>query len=576
MHQPCSHSSPSTGRGILRVCIKITDTTDESVYEQSDAVFTIIQPSITVTSPNGGEDWGVATDQSIAWTANYSGSVNIEYSSDGGSSWLAVVSSISSQAGSVSWTVPDTPSNTCYVRITDASNSAVTDQGDSPFRISSPEINVSTQTVEIGDVDVGTIGTGTFVITNEGNAPLVVSSISSNNTVFTIDPSTSTLNESQQQTITVTFTPVEMGSQSATITIDSDDSDEVSLTVNVSGTGLAPEITLSETSVSIGDVDVGSSGTGTFVITNEGNKTLTVSSISSDNEVFTVDIPSASINAGQSQTVTVTFSPSERGEQSAIITVESDDSDEGSFTVQVTGTGHSPEISLSTTSLSLGDVNTGSSVNGMFTISNEGNSPLNVSSISSDNSSFTVNPSSATVNAGQSTTVTVTFSPDVMGEHGAAITIVSNSDEGSLTVQVNGTGRSSEMSVSSTSIAFGDIDVGSDSTLTFDIINNGNAHLLVTSISSDNPVYTITPSSVTVNAGQSTTITVTFSPQEKGEQSGIITIVNEGKTLTVQVNGIGRATEISLSNTSLAFGNVDAGRSATAAFDISNNGNAPL
>jgi YD repeat-containing protein len=48
----------------------------------------ILPPSITITSPNGGENWGYGTIQNITWTSTgIVGNVNIEYSTDNGSNY---------------------------------------------------------------------------------------------------------------------------------------------------------------------------------------------------------------------------------------------------------------------------------------------------------------------------------------------------------------------------------------------------------------------------------------------------------------------------------------------------------
>jgi hypothetical protein len=89
--------------------------------DESDAVFAIVQPSpgeITVTSPNGGESWAVDSLQEITWTS--SGEINnviLEYSTDSGEQWL-LIDTVSASGGRYAWTVPDTPSNTCLIRIT--------------------------------------------------------------------------------------------------------------------------------------------------------------------------------------------------------------------------------------------------------------------------------------------------------------------------------------------------------------------------------------------------------------------------------------------------------------------------
>ena len=123
--------------------VRVTDS-DGSPADESDAVFTISTgESLTVTAPNGGEDWEVGTVQNITWTSsNTSGTVHIEYSTDSGTNWADVVASTTDD-GVYEWTIPNDPSTTCLVRVTDTDGSP-TDQSDAVFTISAaPSITVS-------------------------------------------------------------------------------------------------------------------------------------------------------------------------------------------------------------------------------------------------------------------------------------------------------------------------------------------------------------------------------------------------------------------------------------------------
>jgi hypothetical protein len=86
----------------------------------SDAVFAITAepvPAITVTAPNGGEGLIIGSTYEITWqstgTIVY---VDIDYSADNGKSWQNIAVSVSNN-GSYEWTVPDTPSNECLIRV---------------------------------------------------------------------------------------------------------------------------------------------------------------------------------------------------------------------------------------------------------------------------------------------------------------------------------------------------------------------------------------------------------------------------------------------------------------------------
>jgi len=98
---------------------------------------TTTQPVITVTSPNGGENWIVGSTHNITWTSSGSiANVQVDYSTDNGSSWNSITASTTND-GSYPWTVPDTLSTECLVRVQDTDGSP-SDTGNSTFTISPP------------------------------------------------------------------------------------------------------------------------------------------------------------------------------------------------------------------------------------------------------------------------------------------------------------------------------------------------------------------------------------------------------------------------------------------------------
>ena len=63
-------------------------TTYNNVVSNQTANYTTAQiPNITVTSPNGGENWDVDSSVDITWAGNAGGSVNIRLSRDNGVTW---------------------------------------------------------------------------------------------------------------------------------------------------------------------------------------------------------------------------------------------------------------------------------------------------------------------------------------------------------------------------------------------------------------------------------------------------------------------------------------------------------
>jgi len=113
--------------------------------------FTVKYPSITVTSPNGGENWTVNTVQTIQWISdNYTGNVHIEYSTNGGTTWNDVVAS-TANTGSYPWIIPNTPSNSCLVKVSDAIDGDPWDVSNALFRISTAVQTITIQAPNGGE-----------------------------------------------------------------------------------------------------------------------------------------------------------------------------------------------------------------------------------------------------------------------------------------------------------------------------------------------------------------------------------------------------------------------------------------
>jgi hypothetical protein len=133
--------------------IRVSDAAGSSTDTSNESFAIVPRPTATleVTSPNGGESLIVGTTHDITWTSSEMEnveSVMIEYSINNGDSWATVVpgTAHNGSGGSYTWTVPDTPSETCLVRITDlSSDEGPSDVSDAVFSIEpAPFITVTT------------------------------------------------------------------------------------------------------------------------------------------------------------------------------------------------------------------------------------------------------------------------------------------------------------------------------------------------------------------------------------------------------------------------------------------------
>ena len=77
-------------------------------------------PSVTLTSPAGGETWDTGSVHAITWTATDNAvvdSVGIEYSATGPAGPWSTLAHGLANTGSWSWTLPSTASDSAYVRV---------------------------------------------------------------------------------------------------------------------------------------------------------------------------------------------------------------------------------------------------------------------------------------------------------------------------------------------------------------------------------------------------------------------------------------------------------------------------
>ena len=120
-----------------RALVKISEVGNPTAFDISDAVFTIA-PYITVTSPNGGENYLGCEIKTISWTVgNTSGQYTIQYSTDNGTNWNTIVQTYSTTATNCtySWTVNNVTSASCMVRVFDLFDASKTDQSNGSFTI---------------------------------------------------------------------------------------------------------------------------------------------------------------------------------------------------------------------------------------------------------------------------------------------------------------------------------------------------------------------------------------------------------------------------------------------------------
>lgn len=125
--------------------IRISGVTHTNISDVSNANFAIHQRSITVTAPNGGDDWYIGDAATIRWTSNsLSEHIKIELNRNYPSgSWETIVANTSND-GSYLWTASGSATSAARIRVSGVTHTSISDVSNANFAIHRRTITMST------------------------------------------------------------------------------------------------------------------------------------------------------------------------------------------------------------------------------------------------------------------------------------------------------------------------------------------------------------------------------------------------------------------------------------------------
>ena len=449
-----------------------------------------------------------------------------------------------------------------------------------------PDIYNPAPTIPYGDTtpiatdwtDFGSVTTRTYTIENKGNLPLNITSITSSNTTnfnITTNPGPLSIQPGTNATFTVTFTSADALSKSATITINNNDNDEGTYTfkiqaikttqeINVQGGTTLTNIASGNTASTTNGTDFAATKTQTYTIQNLGSAPLSITSISitTGGTYFSTPAVATTIASGDSYSFTVTFSPTNTILRSGVITIANNDSNEGTYLINIKGTAVAATIAFEGNAAAITSGATATTTNWTdfstvattrtFTIKNTGTLDLTISSFAKTGTNPTEFTTTATtpftIPVGGSYSFTIQFTPGATGSRSAIFTFTNNStNKPSFILNLKGTGVSPSMNVKGNNILIADGDssptttdwtdfnnvvLGLFKTRTFQIENTGTMNLNLTgtpmvkiSGSSD---FTVSPLPISPVSGTSKIdLNIKFTPTTIGTQTALVTIAND-------------------------------------------------
>jgi len=218
-----------------------------------------------------------------------------------------------------------------------------------------------------------------------------------------------------------------------------------------------------------------------------------------------------------------------------------------------------PSVNLSPTSLTFPNQIVGTtSPSQTVILTNASNSPLTITSISvtgTDSAPFgQTNNCPSTLNAGANCTITVTYTPPLVGSDSATLTVIDSGAPNTQTVALTGNSIGPVVKLSSLVLSFGNQVVGTTSAgKTVTLKNNGTLALTISSIAANGNFTQTNTCGSSVAVGASCMITATFTPTVIGDRTGVITIKDNAGPPTQTIHLFGTGTDVSLSTLSLTF-----------------------
>ena len=185
---------------------------------------------------------------------------------------------------------------------------------------------------------------------------------------------------------------------------------------------------------------------------------------------------------------------------------------------------------MTSSSLSFGSVAVNSTASKTESLTNSGGTAVKVSQANVTGTGFSITGLTLplTLNPGQSFTFGVSFAPTSAGSVTGSIGFVSDASNPNLSVSLSGTGASlGQLSVSPATLTFGSVIVGQSKTMNATLSATG-ANVTVSSAGFNTSEFTLSGVAfpLTVTAGQSTTVSVVFTPQASGTASDSVSFAS--------------------------------------------------
>ena len=420
---------------------------------------------------------------------------------------------------------------------------------------SQPQLTISPASVAFGSVSVGSSGSQTITLTNAGNATLTVTQASPSGTGFSMSGASMpmTINAGSSASFSAIFAPTTTGAASGSISIVSNAPGSPAA-IALSGTGIQGQLGANPASVNFGSVAVGSTGSQTITLTNSGSASVTISAATASGTGLSISGLSTpqTLGAGLSTTFSAQFAPTTAGSASGSISIASN-APNSPLTIPLSGTATQAQLAATPATAAFGNVVTGTNNSQTITLTNGGSAALTISSATVAGAGFSTTGLTVplSIAAGKTATFNAVFGPSAAGSVTGSVALVSNAPNSPFTIALSGTGVAATqvLGLSASSLSFGNVNVGSNSSLSATLTNNGNSNVTISGVTASGAGFSSSglTSGETLTPNQAVTVTGEFAPTTAGAVSGSVSIASNATSSpsTITLSGTGVSTTAS-------------------------------
>jgi hypothetical protein len=465
-----------------------------------------------------------------------------------------------------------------------------------------PALTISAASLNFGNVTVGSASTQTLRFSSTGTAAVTISSLTLTGGDYFVSGALFplTINAGQSSSLQVQFKPADAGVATGQIAVKSNSATTPNAVIALTGTGSSvattPGLSLSAASLSFGSVTVGSASAQTLRLSSTGTASVTIESVGLSGAAYSMSGATfpLTIAPGTTSSLQVQFKPTAAGAASGQLTVRSNSANTPNAVVALSGTGSSvattPGLSLSAASLSFGSVNVGSASAQTLRLSSTGTASVTIESVGLSGAAYSMSGATfpLTIAPGTTSSLQVQFKPTAAGAASGQLTVRSNSaNTPNAVVALSGTGTSvpttPQLTISAASLSFGSVNVGGSVVQTLKLSSTGSGAVTVNSVAVSGTGYSISGATfpVTIAPNLQVSLQVLFKPTAAGTVAGQLTVkststANPTASVALSGSGVASTPQLSISATSLNFGNVVVNASAAQTLVLTSSGTAPV